>query len=596
MEYRLIPRFSSFSAETSPAMKGLVPTLRGCMSANVYPQVPDGGWGWAVAVAFFFTEVFTYGIIKIFGIFLQDLTNDFGESNSRVSWIVSICVFVMTFTAPLSTVLSNHFGCRPVVMFGGFLISLGSVSTAFTQSIDQMYVTVGLVSELHPPGPVEASGLVRLGYCLTFLPTVTILSQYFSKRRSLVTSVASTGECFSLFVLAPALSALKDHIGWRNCLVVIGLLQASVIAFGALLRPIIIQPKPSAPEEEEGPQSPLKQTKSKYELENEFTRTSFSSVDSGVQSISSSRTNLAEGTSPSRSAAERGSEQTTDLQLVEKRGEEEPEPPALPSTPLKQPTAQQEEKAEPQAARPKLLDFSVLTDCSFICYSLFGLFATLGFFAPQLYVIELSVSRGLERDRATYMLSTMAVAEIFGRLSIGWVLNRQPIRKIYILLICTLLLSLVLALFTAVSEFWGLASCCAAFGFLFGTVGSTHIPMLAEDDVVGIERMPSAVGVYVFIQSFAGLAGPPLAGTLVDRTQNYGSAFYTSAAGVGVGALFLGLVRPAKLGLCCCRRKSVMQEEKQEDTHSEDTPADFLEVDLFLDSSSAKSPPDSASA
>ncbi|KAL7860934.1 hypothetical protein AOLI_G00172830 [Acnodon oligacanthus] len=576
------PSFSSFSAETSSAMKGLVPTLRGCMSANVYPRVPDGGWGWAVAVAFFFTEVFTYGIIKIFGIFLQDLTNDFGESNSRVSWIVSICVFVMTFTAPLSTVLSNHFGFRPVVMFGGFLISLGSVSTAFTQSIDQMYVTVGLVS--------------GLGYCLTFLPTVTILSQYFSKRRSLVTSVASTGECFSLFVLAPALSALKDHIGWRNCLVVIGLLQASVIAFGALLRPIIIQPKPSAPEEEEGPQSPLKQTESKYELENEFTRTSFGSVDSGVQSISSSRTNLAEGPSPSRSAAERGSEQTTDLQLVEKRGEEEPEPPALPSTPLKQPTAQQEKKVEPQAARPKLLDFSVLTDCSFICYSLFGLFATLGFFAPQLYVIELSVSRGLERDRATYMLSTMAVAEIFGRLSIGWVLNRQPIRKIYILLICTLLLSLVLALFTAVSEFWGLASCCAAFGFLFGTVGSTHIPMLAEDDVVGIERMPSAVGVYVFIQSFAGLAGPPLAGTLVDRTQNYGSAFYTSAAGVGVGAFFLGLVRPAKIGLCCCRRKSVTQEEKQEDTHSEDTPADFLEVDLVPDNSSAKSRPDSASA
>ncbi len=37
-------------------------------------------------------------------------------------------------------------------------------------------------------------------------------------------------------------------------------------------------------------------------------------------------------------------------------------------------------------------------------------------------------------------------------------------------------------------------------------------PMLAEDDVVGIQRMPLAVGVYVCIQSFAGLAGPPLGG------------------------------------------------------------------------------------
>ncbi|XP_072549949.1 solute carrier family 16 member 6b [Salminus brasiliensis] len=563
-------------------MKGQMPTMRACMSANVYPQVPDGGWGWAVAMAFFFTEVFTYGIIKIFGIFLQDFTNHFEESNSRVSWIVSICVFVMTFTAPLSTVLSNRFGCRPVVMFGGFLISLGTISTAFTHSINQMYITVGLVS--------------GLGYCLTFLPTVTILSQYFNKRRSLVTSVASTGECFSLFALTPALSILKAHVGWRNCLVVIGLMQASLIAFGALLKPIIIQPQPTSPEEdeeEEGPQSPLKQPEAKYEQENEFTRTSFSSVDSGVQSISSSRSNLAEGQSPSRNAAERGSEQTTELELQEVR--EEVEPPPLPSTPLKQPTKQLEQKEQvPREARPKLLDFSVLRDCSFICYSLFGLFATLGFFAPQLYIIDLSVSCGLERNQATYMLSTMAVAEIFGRLSIGWVLNRRPIRKIYILLICTALLSLVLALFTAVSEFWGLACCCAACGFLFGTVGSTHIPMLAEDDVVGIERMSSAVGVYVFIQSFAGLAGPPLAGALVDLTLNYGSAFYTSAAGVGVGALFLGLVRPTKLGLCTCRRKSVTQEEKQENTHSEDTPADFLEVDLAVESSPSKSQMDSA--
>lgn len=66
--------------------------------ANVYTQVPDGGWGWAVAVSFFFVEVFTYGIIKSFGVFFNDLMDSFDESNSRISWIISICVFVLTFT------------------------------------------------------------------------------------------------------------------------------------------------------------------------------------------------------------------------------------------------------------------------------------------------------------------------------------------------------------------------------------------------------------------------------------------------------------------------------------------------------------------
>lgn len=42
-----------------------------------------------------------------------------------------------------------------------------------------------------------------LGYCFSFLPTVTILSQYFDKKRSVVTAVASTGECFAMFAFAP---------------------------------------------------------------------------------------------------------------------------------------------------------------------------------------------------------------------------------------------------------------------------------------------------------------------------------------------------------------------------------------------------------
>ncbi|KAL0197406.1 hypothetical protein M9458_005946, partial [Cirrhinus mrigala] len=288
------------------------------------------------------------------------------------------------------------------------------------------------------------------------------------------------------------MNALKEQIGWRNCLIVIGLMQASIIVCGALLKPIVIKPRPAAAE---GSTTPLKEPESKYDLENEITRTSIGSVDSGVQSVTSSQINLSEG------------QESTEQDSAEKKAlkkKEEEEQAVLPETPLKQ------KQEDSSVSRPKLLDFSVLRDASFNCYALFGLFATLGFFAPQLYVIELSVSRGVSRDSATYMLSAMAVAEILGRLSMGWVLNRRPIRKIYILLICTVLLCPVLVIFTFVNEFWGLMSCSCFYGFLLGTVASSHIPMLAEDDVIGIQRMSSAVGVYVCIQSFAGLAGPPL--------------------------------------------------------------------------------------
>uniref|UniRef100_A0A8D0H4E0 Monocarboxylate transporter 7 n=1 Tax=Sphenodon punctatus TaxID=8508 RepID=A0A8D0H4E0_SPHPU len=505
-------------------------TRMSCITPNVYSKVPDGGWGWVVAFAFFFVEALTYGIIKSFGVFFTDLMESFHETNSRISWIISICVFVLTFTAPLSTVLANRFGHRLVVMVGGLLIGVGTISASFAHTVVEMYVTIGIIS--------------GLGYCLTFLPTVTILSQYFDQRRSLVTAVASTGECFAVFSFAPAITALKDQIGWRYSLLFVGMLQLSIILCGSLLRPIVIKAQEVvkvSPSDE--------QRETNYMLENEQTRTSIDSIDSGVE-VTTSPSNVPGNAKQELKSKEEPKENVK--MLVE------------PSSFPKEPKIQ-------------LLDFSVMKDYSFLCYALFGLFATLGFFAPSLYIIPLSISLGIDKDHSAYILSAMAIAEVFGRIGAGWVLNKKPIRKIYIEFICVILLAIALFAFPLAYEFWGLMMCSIFFGFMLGTVAGTHIPMLAEDDVVGIEKMSSAAGVYVFIQSLSGLAGPPLAGVLVDMTQNYRSAFYSCAAGMALAAVFLALVRPCKKAQC--QSKKQQSEEKALEAFQV-IPDDFIEMDL----------------
>uniref|UniRef100_A0A8C5SJ51 Monocarboxylate transporter 7 n=1 Tax=Laticauda laticaudata TaxID=8630 RepID=A0A8C5SJ51_LATLA len=509
-------------------------TIMSCFTPNVYSKVPDGGWGWIVAFAFFFVEALTYGIIKSFGVFFPDLVECFNESNSRISWIISICVFVLTFTAPLSTVVANHFGHRLVVAFGGLLVCSGMVAASFARTLVEMYISIGIVS--------------GLGYCFAFLPTVTILSQYFDKKRSLVTAVASTGECFAVFSFAPAITASKEYFGWRASLLFVGLLQLGITACGLLLRPITIIAQETVKV------SPVEQQReTKYMLENEQTRTSIDSIDSGVE-ITTSPQNIP-GDANIEPKSEEPKENTE--RFI-----------ASSSMPTKEP-------------KPKLLDFSVLKDCSFICYALFGLFATLGFFAPSLYIIPLSMSLGINKDRSAYILSAMAIAEVFGRIGAGWLLNKKPIRKIYIELICVILLDVALFAFPLAYEFWGLMMCSIFFGFMLGTVAGTHIPMLAEDDVIGIERMASAAGVYVFIQSLSGLAGPPLAGLLVDTTKNYRSAFYSCAIGMLLAAVFLFLLRPCK-NLTCQRKKQSLQENVSEPQD------DFIETDFGKTEDSVK--------
>lgn len=55
-----------------------------------------------------------------------------------------------------------------------------------------------------------------------------------------------------------------------------------------------------------------------------------------------------------------------------------------------------------------------------------------------------------------------------------------------------------------------------------------------------------------------------LPGLLVDMTHNYGSAFYSCTVGMAIGALFLGLVRPAKRRLLCGSRETKHHEDRHE--------------------------------
>lgn len=295
---------------------------------------------------------------------------------------------------------------------------------------------------------------------------------------------------------------------------VFGGLQSTIIISGALLRPIVIRPKTDAQELEALGTQVQKDTADPASLVQkcvESEQTTSSARDSDVQS----------GKDRDDSSPQEKTVLGREAELNEADVETSTE---VKASGIDQKMVDAEKQlmvnekdpsgSNVQTEKPKLLDFTILRECSFIFYSLFGLFATLGFFAPPLYIIEMSVSRGVEREHAAYMLSVIAVSEIVGRFTIGWVMTLKCLlkKKVLVLLACIIAMAVDLLGFTLVTEFYGLAVCCALFGFLMGTISCTHIPILAEDDVVGIERMSSAAGVYVFIHSFAGLAGPPLGG------------------------------------------------------------------------------------
>lgn len=71
----------------------------------------------------------------------------------------------------------------------------------------------------------------------------------------------------------------------------------------------------------------------------------------------------------------------------------------------------------------------------------------------------------------------------------------------------------------------------------------------------------------------------------MDVTHNYGAAFYSCAAGMGVGAICLAMVGPAKSGTCQRQSKEREEEEKMSGDNEQ---LDFLEVDFTQGNSPAR--------
>ncbi|XP_032824387.1 monocarboxylate transporter 2-like [Petromyzon marinus] len=198
---------------------------------------PDGGWGWAVLVGSFISIGFSYAFPKAITVFYKEIQEVFDASYSEIAWISSIMLAIMYAGGPISSILVNRFGSRPVVIIGGMLAGLGMIISSFCTSIVQLYICVGVIG--------------GFGLALNLQPALTILGRYFDKRRPMAIGLAMAGSPVVLSSLAPFNQVLFDAFGWRGSFLILAGILFNCCLAGSLMRPIGPK-KGSAPAESEG--------------------------------------------------------------------------------------------------------------------------------------------------------------------------------------------------------------------------------------------------------------------------------------------------------------------------------------------------------
>lgn len=54
-------------------------------------------------------------------------------------------IFVFLSTGPVSSILVNKYGSRPIMIAGGILASFGMIASSFCNSVLQLYICVGVI-------------------------------------------------------------------------------------------------------------------------------------------------------------------------------------------------------------------------------------------------------------------------------------------------------------------------------------------------------------------------------------------------------------------------------------------------------------------
>jgi MFS family permease len=162
------------------------------------------------------------GIVNSFGVYQTYYESNLPQvSSSDISWIGSLQAFLLLIIGVITGPLYDAGYFRPLVFVGSFLVVFGmmmtSLCTAYWQAILAQGICVGI-----------GSG------CL-FIPSVAIVSTYFSTKKSLATGIAASGSSIAGIIYPIVFHRLEPKIGFPWATRVI-----AFIMLGTLLIPLAV--------------------------------------------------------------------------------------------------------------------------------------------------------------------------------------------------------------------------------------------------------------------------------------------------------------------------------------------------------------------
>jgi len=169
------------------------------------------GW-WIVAVAFLcFFAADAFGMYT-FGLFIGPMSREMGWTTVMITGALTLRSVTAALTGPIVGPLADtKHGARMLMSIGVLVAGGVAIAVSRAHALWQFYLFYGIFGAL---AMVGFGGLV----------TNTIISKWFILKRGRALGISAMGVSISGMVFVPLVHHLISNYGWRNTLVIVGLL------------------------------------------------------------------------------------------------------------------------------------------------------------------------------------------------------------------------------------------------------------------------------------------------------------------------------------------------------------------------------------
>lgn len=181
------------------------------------PPPPDGGYGWVCTACVATINAHTWGLNSSYGVFLAHYlaNNTFpGASSLDYAFVGSLSISCALLVSPVATVCVREFGTKPTMLAGAVLEAASLVSASFAGRIWHLFLTQGV--------------LFGIGMGFLFIPSVGIVPQWFSTRRSLANGISACGSGLGGLLYSLAAGAMIRNLGLEWAFRILGALALVV--------------------------------------------------------------------------------------------------------------------------------------------------------------------------------------------------------------------------------------------------------------------------------------------------------------------------------------------------------------------------------